>query len=241
MEPEGKLIWWVSRRMAMKYSWVAGKARGLLATMLLCLAPGTAIGMAGTANLAELLVYIGTYTKGESKGIYVYRMDMGSGALTPVGVTNAGPNPSFLAIHPNHRFLYAVNEIAEYKGEKTGSITAFSVDPTTGNLDFLNRQSSRGALPCHLVVDTAGKNVLLANYIGGSVSVLPILDGGKLGKATSFMQHEGSSVDPSRQTRPHAHSINLDRTNRFAVAADLGIDKVFGIPLRWDDGQAVFQ
>ena len=153
-------------------------------------------------------------------------MDKSSGALTPVGVTNAGPNPSFLAIHPNHRFLYAVNEVAEYEGEKTGSITAFSVDPTTGSLDFLNRQSSQGAIPCHLVVDNAGKNVLLANYTGGSVSVLPILAGGKLGRATSVMQHEGSSVDPSRQKGPHAHSINLDRANRFAVAADLGVDEV---------------
>ncbi len=210
----------------MRYFQVAGKVRGLLAAMLLCLTGGTAIGMASTENVAELLVYIGTYTRGESKGIYVYRMDVSSGALTPVGVTNAGPNPSFLAIHPNHRFLYAVNEVAEYEGEKTGSITAFSLDPTTGNLNFLNRQSSSGALPCHLVVDAAGKNVLLANYIGGSVSVLPILDGGKLGKGTSVMQHEGSSVNPSRQTGPHAHSINLDRANRFAVAADLGIDEV---------------
>ena len=194
--------------------------------MLFCLTGGTATGMASAENLAELLVYVGTYTRGESKGIYVYRMDTNSGALTPVGVNNAGPNPSFLAIHPNHRFLYAVNEIAEYEGEKTGSITAFSVDPTTGSLDFLNRQSSQGAIPCHLVVDNAGKNVLLANYTGGSVSVLPILAGGKLGRATSVMQHEGSSVDPSRQKGPHAHSINLDRANRFAVAADLGVDEV---------------
>ncbi len=194
--------------------------------MLLSLTGGTALGMASTGNPVELLVYIGTYTRGESKGIYVYSMDMGSGALTPVGVTNAGPNPSFLAIHPNHRFLYAVNEISEYEGEKTGSITAFSVDPTTGNLSFLNRQSSMGALPCHLVVDAAGKNVLLANYIGGSVTVLPILDGGKLGRATSVRQHGGSSVNPTRQKGPHAHSINLDPANRFAVAADLGIDEV---------------
>ena len=153
-------------------------------------------------------------------------MDLDSGALTPVGVIDAGPNPSFLAVHPDHRFLYAVNEIAEYEGEKTGSIAAFSIDPTTGRLDFLNRQTSQGALPCHLVVDAAGKNVLLANYIGGSVSVLPILDGGKLGRATSVRQHQGSSVNPSRQTGPHAHSINLDRANRFAVTADLGLDKV---------------
>ena len=194
--------------------------------MLLCLSGGTATGMASTENLAELLVYIGTYTRGESKGIYIYKMDLDSGALTPVGVIDAGPNPSFLAVHPDHRFLYAVNEIAEYEGEKTGSIAAFSIDPTTGRLDFLNRQTSQGALPCHLVVDAAGKNVLLANYIGGSVSVLPILDGGKLGRATSVRQHQGSSVNPSRQTGPHAHSINLDRANRFAVTADLGLDKV---------------
>ena len=212
--------------MAMRYSRVVEKAQGLLLAMLLCLGGGTTIGMASSENSAELLVYVGTYTRGDSKGIYIYRMDTSSGALTPVGVTDAGPNPSFLAVHPNHRFLYAVNEIAEYEGEKTGSITAFSVDPRTGNLGFLNRQSSLGSIPCHLVVDAAGKNVLLANYTGGNVSVLPILSGGKLGTATSVRQHHGSSINPTRQTGPRAHSINLDAANRFAVAADLGIDQV---------------
>ena len=202
------------------------KAQGLLVAMLLCLGGGTTIGMASSGNPAELLVYVGTYTRGESKGIYVYRMDTSSGALTRVGVTDAGPNPSFLAVHPNHRFLYAVNEIGEYEGEKTGSITAFSVDPRTGNLGFLNRQSSLGSIPCHLVVDAAGKNVLLANYTGGNVAVLPILSGGKLGTATSVRQHHGSSVNPTRQTGPRAHSINLDAANWFAVAADLGIDQL---------------
>jgi len=210
----------------MKKLWAAGKARGLIAVMLACFAWGTATGMASRENLTELLVFIGTYTRGESKGIYIYKMDLNSGGLTPVGVRDAGPNPSFLAVHPNHRFLYAVNEIAEYEGEKTGSITAFSLDPTTGVLDFLNRQSSSGAIPCHLVVDAAGKNVLLANYVGGNVSVLPIQNGGRLGRATSVRQHEGSSIHPSRQTGPRAHSINLDQANRFAVAADLGIDRV---------------
>ena len=197
---------------------------GLLGVVLLVLGGE---GMAkGERQEAELLVYIGTYTRGESRGIYSYRMDVESGNLTRLGVTDAGPNPSFLAIHPNHRFLYAVNEIMEFEGEETGAVTAFALDPTSGKLDYLGRQASAGALPCHLVVDTTGKNLLLANYIGGSVAVLPILDGGGLGKATSVMQHEGSSIHQKRQTQPHAHSINLDSGNRFAVAADLGIDKV---------------
>ena len=174
----------------------------------------------------DVLVYVGTYTGGKSRGIYILRMDSRTGALTPAGVTGDIANPSFLAIHPGGRFLYSVNEIRDFAGKRSGAVSAFSIEPKTGNLTLLNQQPSGGGGPCHLVVDHTGQNVLVANYGGGSVSVLRILGDGRLGDATAFVQHKGSSVDPRRQERPHAHSINLDARNQYAFAADLGLDKV---------------
>ncbi len=172
-------------------------------------------------------VYVGTYTGGKSKGIYLFHLDMASGKLTAVGLAAETTNPSFLAIHPGRRFLYAVNEIENFDGKKSGAVSAFAIDPETGHLTLLNRQPSGGAGPCHLVVDKQGKNVLVANYGSGSVAVLPIQADGRLGPPTSTIQHSGSSVNPQRQEGPHAHSINLDAANRHALAADLGLDKVF--------------
>ncbi len=136
-------------------------------------------------------------------------------------------NPSFLALHPNHRFLYAVGEVADFGGKRAGAVSALSIDPQTGKLTLLNQRSSGGDGPCHVVVDKAGKNALVANYGGGSVEPLPIQQDGRLSEASAFIQHQGSSVNPQRQKEPHAHSINLDAANRFAVVADLGLDKVF--------------
>lgn len=175
----------------------------------------------------SLLVYVGTYTqKGNSKGIYIYKLDMATGALTEAGVGPMVASPSFVAIHPNHRFLYAVNELEEYGGAKSGSVSSFSIDPKTGGLTLLNQQPSGGGAPCHIIVDKGGKNVLIANYTGGSVAVLPVMLDGSLAKATSFIQHTGTSVDPARQEGPHAHSINLNASNQLAFVPDLGLDKV---------------
>ena len=174
----------------------------------------------------ELMVYIGTYTKTEEQGIHWLKLDMATGRLAAVGKLAGQKNPSFLAIHPNNKFLYAVNEIGNYKGEKAGGVSAYSIDQKTGALIFLNQQSSKGGAPCHLVVDATGRNVLVANYTGGSVASLPISRKGRLRKAASFIQHEGSSVLKPRQSVPHGHSINVSPGNKFAVAADLGLDKV---------------
>jgi 6-phosphogluconolactonase len=175
----------------------------------------------------KLRVYVGTYTAGtKSKGIYRLDLDLASGQLTPPAVAGAAGNPSFLAIHPSGRFLYAVNESNTFMPKKTGAVTAFAIDPKSGDLTFLNHRTSGGASPCHLVVDKAGKHVLAANYTGGSVCVMPIRDDGRLGETTHVVQHQGSSVNKNRQEGPHAHSINLDAANRFAFAADLGLDKV---------------
>lgn len=172
------------------------------------------------------LVYVGTYTGPMSRGIYAYRLDLASGRCAPLGVAAEVKSPSFLAVHPSRKFLYSVNEISDLDGKPTGGVSAFAIDPASGKLTLLNQQSSQGAGPCHLVVDKTGQSVLVANYGGGTVAALPIDADGKLRPAASAIQHKGSSVNPARQEAPHAHSINLDPGNRFAVAADLGLDKV---------------
>ncbi|MCS6863066.1 MAG: lactonase family protein, partial [Abditibacteriales bacterium] len=179
-----------------------------------------------TQQRGKLMVYVGTYTGTKSKGIYVFEMDYTSGAVSPARLAGEAIHPSFLAIHPNGRFLYAVGEVSDFAGKKSGGVSAFAIDASTGHLTLLNQQSSGGAGPCHLVVDNAGKNVLVANYGGGSVAVLPIQADGTLREASCFIQHTGKSVNPQRQEAPHAHSINLDAANRFAFVADLGLDKV---------------
>ncbi len=174
----------------------------------------------------EVLLYIGTYTRGESEGIYVYRMDTSSGTLEFSSKTTAVNNPSFLAIEPQQHYLYAVNEVGQFAGKPGGAVSAFSIDPETGELTFLNQQPSHGTAPCHLSVDKTGQFVLVANYGGGSVCVLPIQDDGRLGEATDFIQHQGKSVNPRRQKAPHAHSVIIAPTNRYAFATDLGLDKI---------------
>jgi 6-phosphogluconolactonase len=172
------------------------------------------------------LVYLGTYTNAKSKGIYVSRLDLAQGTLSAPVLAADSQNPSFLAIHPTRDWLYAVNEIGTYEGKPGGSVSAFAINRETGALTPINRQSSVGGGPAHLVVDHGGRNVLVANYGGGSVAVLPIGADGGLGPSTAFVQHTGSSVNPDRQKEPHAHSVNVDANDRFAYVADLGLDKV---------------
>ena len=186
----------------------------------------------------KLLVYVGTYT-GKSKGIYAFELEGGSGALKPLGLAAAVANPSFLAIHPNRRFVYAVGELDRFQGKKGGAVSAFAIDPKTFKLTLLNQQSSGGDGPCYLIVDRTGKNVLVANYGGGSVAVLPLQEDGRLRPASTFIQHKGSSVDKGRQEAAHAHSINVDVANRFAFAADLGLDKVLIYKFAADKGTLV--
>ncbi len=174
----------------------------------------------------DLLVYIGTYTGAKSKGIYMSRLDAASGALSPPELAAETPSPSFLAVHPRGGFLYSVNEVNTSGGKPGGGVSAYAIDRTTGKLTALSQQSSGGAGPAHLIVDKSGRDVLVANYGGGSVAALPIEPNGRLKPATAFIQHTGSSVNPSRQKEPHAHSVNVDPNNRFAYVADLGLDKI---------------
>jgi 6-phosphogluconolactonase len=176
----------------------------------------------------KYLMYVGTYTAeagSTSKGIYAYRFDASTGGLTSIGVAAETTNPSFLAAHPNHRFLYAVNEVSNYKGEKSGAVSAFAIDRATGKLTLLNQVASKGADPAYITVDKSGKYVLVANYTGGSVAVFPVLKDGRLGEASAFIQHTGHGTDPERQEAPHAHSIDLSPDNRFAIVDDLGLDE----------------
>lgn len=189
------------------------------------------IGLLASLTLAEApagtLVYVGTYTGEKSKGIYAFRFDSTTGALTPVGLVAETRSPSWLALHPSGQFLFAANETDDVDAEKSGGVSAFAIDRATGSLTLINSQSSRGAHPCHLAVDRAGTHLVAANYTGGNLAVFPIARDGRLGPASQVVQHAGSSVNSERQKGPHAHSIDFDASDRFVVSADLGADRLF--------------
>ncbi|KPK35548.1 MAG: hypothetical protein AMJ65_17330 [Phycisphaerae bacterium SG8_4] len=185
-----------------------------------------------TACAKSLTVYLGTYTRGadSSKGIYRSTLDLDTGRLSDPVLAAEARNPSFLEIHPSGKFLYAVSESGG-----AGSVSAYAIGKD-GNLRFLNQQPSSGSGPCHVSIDHAGKNVLVANYGSGSASVIPIKPDGKLAEPAGFVQHTGSSVNSNRQKGPHAHSINVSSNDQFAFVADLGIDKVMIYKLDVDKG-----
>ena len=173
-------------------------------------------------------IYIGTYTSrhgGEAEGIYIGDYDAETGAINNVRLAAATPNPTFLAIHPGNRFLYAVTEIASEEDGKLAGVSAYAIEGD--ELRLLNKQSSGGLSACHVSIDRTGRQLLVANYGGGSVSVLPINDDGTLVERSCHVQHEGSIVNSQRQEGPHAHSINLDHENRFAFVCDLGTDHTY--------------
>jgi 6-phosphogluconolactonase len=194
----------------------------------------TGSGVAGSrsqepspASARHTLVYVGTYTDGTSKGIYVSRLDPDTGALTPPELATEAVNPSWLAVHPSGRFLYAANEIDDFEGAGAGAASAFAIDRGTGRLRLLNQSSTRGGGPCHASLDRSGRHLLVANYGGGSVAVLPVAEDGRLGTSSAFVQHEGSAADAKTKVKPHAHSADPAGDNRFVLVADLGLDRVF--------------
>jgi 6-phosphogluconolactonase len=196
--------------------------------LLVALAAVAASAVAApAAKPGPVAVYIGTYTDGTSHGIYRLAFDPTTGAMTEPLLAVETKNPSFLALHPSGRFLYAAGEVSSFEGAKTGMVSAFAIDPKTGNLTLLNQQASAGAGTCHLVVDKTGRNLLVANYGGGTVAVLPIEADGRLKPASSVRAHEGTGPDKTRQEKPHAHGIYLDAAERFALSPDLGADRVF--------------
>ena len=179
----------------------------------------------GLAPAREFLVFFGTYTGPKSKGIYVSRFDSATGKLDAPQLAAETKSPSFLAVHPNGRFLYAVGETSTVGDTGQGGVTAFAIEPG-GKLKALNTQPSGGSGPCHLALDAKGRFVFTANYGSGSVAALPILADGSLAAPAATVQHAGSSVNKSRQEGPHAHCVNLSPDQRFLLACDLGLDKL---------------
>jgi 6-phosphogluconolactonase len=193
---------------------------------LICLPTVLLVSTGGYAIDSSYLVYVGTYTGKESKGIYVYRFDPATGESGSIGLAAATDNPSFLAVDPNNRFLYATNELDTFHNESTGAISTFAIDRKSGKLTLLQQVSSLGGGPTHLSLDKSAKYLMVANYTNGSAAVFPIKNDGRLGPHSAFVQNAGSSVNPNRQTGPHAHSIQVTSDNRFAMVADLGLDKL---------------
>ena len=184
--------------------------------------------LARDGSAGSELLYVGTYTdEGRTDGLHLVRMDRSSGKLEHIGSVESGANPSFLAIHPNGRVLYAANEIGTYKGRKSGAVSAFDIASETGNLTRRNEQPSEGGAPCYVSVDRSGKFVLVANYSGGNVALLPLQKDGSLSPATHVEQHTRSGPSPAGREAAHAHCIVTDPSNRFVLAADLGLDRVF--------------
>lgn len=189
--------------------------------------------------MSDYLVYVGTYSQDGSEGIYVQHFDAKTGSLTPISTHGEIENPSFLDISPDCRFLYAVGEVGQVDGRPGGAVGAFAIDQQSGSLKHLNTESTVGPGPCHVSVDGSGKYVLVANYGGGSVAILPTRDDGSLGEASDFIQHEGSSVNPNRQKEPHAHSIMVAPSNTHAFAPDLGMDKIMIYKIDHGSGKLV--
>lgn len=179
----------------------------------------------GRAAAADPLVFISAFTRGEDGMIAAFRLDEASGQLQPLHRTSDVEHPFFMALSPNQKYLYSIHA-KSFGGKEHEEVAAYRIEGTNGKLQLLNRQSARGSAACYLDVDDDGHCVLVANYTTGSVAALPIQDDGSLGQATSFVQHAGSSIDSTRQEGPHAHCIVVSPDNRFAFAADLGLDQI---------------
>ncbi len=182
---------------------------------------------AGGNNSSRYIAYVGTYSQNGSKGIYRLEFNSETGSLKLLEGTNAIENSSFLAIHPNRKYLYAVSEVAKYKGKDTGSVVAYRIEGDQGELVELNQLATGGAVPCHLSIDSTGHCLVIANYTGGSIASFRLKENGELDSPmASLMQHHGQSINKQRQESAHAHSANISADDRLVYAADLGIDQI---------------
>lgn len=192
----------------------------LLLTFCLLLTSST------VAHCDDAMLFISSFAAGDDGAIHTCRFDLESGRLSLLRKATDIENPFFLAVSADGRFLYAVD--AEKFGDDVNEFVAgYRIKPVTGQLTRLNQQSAMGRTSCYLDVDDSGRTVVVANYSSGDIAALPVKKDGSLGEAASFIRHSGSSVDPARQKAPFAHSIEISPDNRFALAADLGADKVF--------------
>lgn len=207
----------------------------------------------------SILAYVGTYSspdgpegsKGNGQGIYLFQMDPATGALTQRAIFPNDANPSWLALDRDGTHLYSANEISTYQGTKSGSVSAYSVNRSNGQLKLLNTVSSEGAGPAHLSIHPAGRHVLVANYFGGTVAVLPILADGSAGSAAEVQHHQGAagslhavsgppgSFAISGHEQPHAHMIQADPAGKFVLATDLGLDRIFVYKFDAQDGKLI--
>ncbi|MDZ7640121.1 MAG: lactonase family protein [Bryobacterales bacterium] len=189
--------------------------------------------MARAAGPAREWIFVGPYTRGSSEGIYRVAFEPATGILHEPVLAAKTTSPSFLEWHPSKRFLFAVNEVAEFKGEKGGSVTAFAVDKRSGTLTELNAVSTKGPGPCHLKCSPDGKALVVVNYSGGNTASFTISRDGRLSEAASVIQHEGSGPNQQRQKEPHAHGVALRKHKGkwLCYVADLGIDKVLAFEL----------
>jgi len=210
-------------------------AISILATALLICScrTGQKTDEASIAGSTRIYMFIGSYAAAEDPGLHVYSYDQESGSLKEIQQISGHPNPSFLAVHPSGKFLYAVNEIGNFMDRREGSVTSFIINK--GELEYLNIQSSMGASPCHITILPDGSHVLVANYSAGNITALPVSHDGALEKATRVIQHEGSGPDQRRQRGPHAHSIYPSSDGSWIFAADLGTDKVMIYRNRGED------
>jgi 6-phosphogluconolactonase len=174
------------------------------------------LSVAQDSPTSKYLLFVGTYTEKDSKGIYAYRFDAASSELTSLGVAAETVNPSFLAIDPTNRFLYAVNEVQTYKGASTGAVSAFAIDHKSGKLSLLDQVASQGADPCYIAFDKTGKYALVANYTGGTVATFPVQSNGRIGEASAVL-HDSGALGPNkeRQDAPHSHWIEASAHNRY--------------------------
>jgi 6-phosphogluconolactonase len=196
---------------------------------ILCLIPFAVVAILDTsaqsAKADEPLVFISSFAAGDEGAIHALQLESQSGALEPIHRTTGVEHAFFLALSRDHRFLYSIHA-KQFGGQEDEHVAAYELDGRSGRLTLLNRQSARGTAACYLDVDATGKTVLVANYSSGSVASLPVQENGKLRPAASIVQHTGSSVNPARQKEPHAHCFMISPDNRFAFAADLGLDQV---------------
>src|SRR5659263_130583 len=191
----------------------------------------------GGVTIKNQVIYIGTYTlpikfgtgetlQSKGKGIDRLSLDTSTGRISYLSTTEGIDNPSYLVFSHSRKFLYAVNELKTFEGEETGTVSAFRMDQTTGDLEFINRQKTGGTDPCHVNINQADTFLFVSNFMSGSVCVLPIAENGSLLESCQSIQHEGSSINLKRQAGPHAHSLIFDKTDNYAFVPDLGIDQM---------------
>ncbi len=185
----------------------------------------------------KIRFYVGTYTEpikfgtgqifiGKGEGIYLTELDLQTGYLKTIGISKDIVNPSYFVINKQNGFLYAVNELKQFEGKASGSVSSFKISRTTGELTFINMQPTGGTDPCHIEVNSQSTEIFVSNFMSGSICILPIRPDGSIGEPSQFIQHTGSSINPQRQSGPHAHSLIFSPDERYAFVPDLGLDKL---------------